>query len=297
MSGLRTVPLMETAPAQIGYFFDIYPRIAGPVILGAGIVALIWWYAYDVELARRRWRPGYGQRLLLATLLVTGGFVAGVGFLARGEIVWLYAALVFVIGRVLQGAVFVQFLRKLGVILGRVVDAVSGGGGGDGTSVVRRFVVSRLRRWAYFGILTLVAFGSAAVALLGGVVTDAPAFETVALTWTVFLAISTLGTLLWDLRYAAPDIQRLPLFGLLLCIAGTEVYVFDLPPQVRSFAAPYVTEYAPVVQFLQPMDWVLLAVGQAALLVGVAFSTAVLFFGPTDSDDERETDVARPDAK
>ncbi|MDS0241065.1 MULTISPECIES: hypothetical protein [unclassified Haloferax] len=297
MSGLRAVPLEGTAPGQLGYFFDIYPRIAGPVLLGLGIVALIWWYVYDVELARRRWGPRYGQRVLLATLLVVGGFVAGVGFLARGEIIWFYAALVFVIGRVLQGAIFVQFLRKLGALLGRVVKAVSGGGSGGGPSIVRRFVVNRLRRWAYFGVLTVVAFGGAAVALLGGVATDAPAFETVALTWTVFLTISTIGMLLWDLRYAAPDIQRLPLFGLLLCIAGTEVYVFDLPPQLRSFAAPYVTEYAPVVLFLQPMDWVLLVVGQVALLGGVGFATAVLFFGPKDADDEPETDVSRPDVE
>lgn len=264
--------------SQIGYFFELHPLIAGPIILGLGIFLLMFWYIYDVELRGYQNEFTHPERALIGGILTVGSFFTATGFIVRGRLIWFYALLMFTIGKSVEGAIFVRYVRKIIGILRRawkfVTRSSSSGKGKD--SALSRFVQRRLRRMGYHMSLTFVAVLTSLGGFAGALLLGFSAFETIMVIWTLFVATSSIGVLLWDLRYTSPDIPILPLLGLLFCIVGAEVYAFGVPPQVRGLLQVYLVYPSLVVSVLRLMDIFVLTLGQVAFLLGILFALLVL---------------------
>jgi hypothetical protein len=264
--------------SQIGYFFDFHPRIAGPIILGLGISLIVIWYIYGVVLGRYQEELARSERVTLTGIIVIGSFLTATGFIVRGKAVWFYALMMFALGRGVEGAIFVRYMQKIVGYLGQAWEFATRSkrsGGGD-SSALRGFLRRRLQRFGYHASLTVVAVIASLGGFVGATSLEFSVFSAVTLMWTLFVATSSIGTLLWDLRYTTPTVPMVPLLGLLFCIVGTEVYAFSVPQPFRDILQPYLTQPSLVIPALNPMDFFILAIGQLTFISGVLFALLVL---------------------
>ena len=240
-------------PLQLGLLLD-FPPLLGPATLGVGVLLLTVWFVADRLLPALGADAGPASETVLVATLVVGLFTTAIGAAVSTDALWAVALLLFLVGRGVEGAVFVRLLRKLAHYAAEAVAWLRGladvggssaarTGGPDGgvagavRSFVDRFVTKLLYRLLALGFL-LVAVGLTVV--LAATVVDFGRY-TVPQVYALVVGTSALFAFAWNIRPALDRLGPLPFAGVLCCVVGAEVYNFPpagvAPAAVRNALA------------------------------------------------------------
>lgn len=297
------------APLQLGLVLD-FPPLLAPATLGVGILLLTVWFVADRLLPALGVDANLASETVLVATLVVGLFTTAIGAAASTDALWAVALLLFLVGRGVEGAVFVRLLRKLAhyaaealAWLGGLVDGGSstgrsiagrsggpgGGVGGAARSLVEKYVTKLLYRLLALGFL-LVAVGVTVV--LGATVVDFGRY-TIPQVYALVVGTSALFAFAWNIRPALDRLGPLPFGGVLCCVVGAELYNFPptgiAPATVQS--ALETADRLISVPFLGlgdlPTELAVAVAGIGAYALGAGFASLVVVV----NDEQRETPV------
>ncbi|MFB6140766.1 MAG: hypothetical protein ABEJ26_10070 [Halosimplex sp.] len=225
-------------PLQIGLLLDFPPFVA-PATIGVGVLLLTVWFVADRLLPALGLDADIASETVLVATLVVGLFATALGTAASTDSLWAVALLLFLVGRGVEGAVFVHLVRKLAHYVGGAVGwfraAIARATGGDrpGRSSrggVRTAARSLLEKYVRKLLYRLVALGFLLTAVAMTVVLSTLVLDfggyTVPQVYAVVVGTSALFTFAWDVRPALDRLGPLPFAGVICCVVGAEVYNF-----------------------------------------------------------------------
>lgn len=236
MTGVALGGPSAARPLQLGLLLD-FPPLLGPATLSVGVLLLTVWFVADRLLPVLGVDTGLPSETVLVATLVVGLFTTALGAAVSTDALWAVALLLFLVGRGVEGAVFVRLLRKLAHYAAKAVawlrgladvrgsstdGAAAGGAAGAVRSFVDRFVTKLLYRLLALGFL-LVAVGVTVV--LAATVVDFGRY-TVPQVYALAVGTSALFAFAWNIRPALDRLGPLPFAGVLCCVVGAEVYNF-----------------------------------------------------------------------
>ena len=286
-------------PLQLGLLLD-FPPLLAPTTLSVGILLLTVWFVADRLLPALGVDADAASETVLVTTLVVGLFTTAIGAAASTDALWAVALLLFLVGRGVEGAVFVRLLRKLAHYAAEAVAWLRGLVGRRGSSTDRnatgrshgsvggarsaarsfvdRFVTKLLYRLVAFGFL-LVAVGATVV--LAATVVDFGRY-TIPQVYALAVGTSALFTFAWNIRPALDRLGPLPFAGVLCCVVGAEVYNFPqagiAPAAVRNAlnAADRLVSVSFVGFGDVPTELAVVAAGIGAYALGAGFAGLVV---------------------
>ncbi|QLH79479.1 hypothetical protein HZS55_20225 [Halosimplex rubrum] len=278
-------------PLQIGVLLD-FPPLLAPATIGVGILLLTVWFVADRLLPALGLDGGPASETVLVATLVVGLFTTALGAAATTDAVWAVALLLFLVGRGVEGAVFVRLLRKLAAYARKaalwLLGLLDRGGargrssGGGARRAARSFAEKLVRKLLY----RLVALGFLLVAVGATVVLAATAVDfggyTIPQVYALVVGTSALFALAWNIRPALDRLGPLPFGGVICCVVGAEVYNFPTvglaPTAVQN--ALEAGDRLIAVSFLDfgdvPTELAVVVVGIGAYVLGAAFAAIVV---------------------
>jgi len=211
--------MIEFAPVQVGLFVDEVPRWLGPALIFFGIECLLGIFVSRHLIRVHQHPPKEFQ--IAVWLIILGVLFSTAGFTQIAGITPLFALLLLVLGRMIEGAATIRLLRK--------VEAAFKSGGGSGLSVFERLVskfLSKLRYRAVIGLVILVTYTAILYTVLFSPLHRSLQYD-IALYWTVMVFTLSIIGLSWKLSDIQDELGSPLILGLFLCVAGAEVFNFQ----------------------------------------------------------------------
>lgn len=211
--------MIEFVPGQVGVFVDEVPRWLGPTLIFFGIESLLGIFVSQKLTRLSQHSPKEFQ--LAIYLAVLGILFSTAGFTQIVGVTPLFALLLLVLGRMIEGAAVVRLLRK--------IEAAIESGGNSGQTLLERLVskfLSKLRYRVLTGLVTLATYTAISYTVLFGPLHRGLRYD-IALYWTVMVFTLSIMGLSWKLSDIQDDLGSPLILGLFLCVAGAEVFNFQ----------------------------------------------------------------------
>jgi len=281
-------------PLQVGAFLDFNPWL-GPTLVSLGLLLLILW---DFQENWLDYIPIITTdhpivRGALAIPFAVGFSLATTAALVLTNSIGLLVIALFCLGRLVEASTLVYQFRKILYYIREVVSWVkrtrlfrfigySTSSRRDNSESVSSRIKGTLREKLILSAIKIVfVYGAVGAAVLYVVLTySGPSRAT--LIWAVLVAGGVTATILIRIRDIADSIGKLPVIGLLLCIAGTELYNlpglrFPYEQHITKQTKQIIPQITALPVSFQTADLVLVIIGQVALLAGIGISILFLW--------------------
>ena len=203
--------ISEYSILQMGLLFDYLPGWLGPTLVFFGIELVLVGVIDDtLPSIFSNWAQlNSREQLLTVSGLSIGPFILGSSVLHQYGGVQIYAALLFCIGRLIEGASGVLFYKKILHLI-----------------EYREFQGHTRQKFKHYLVLLFVVIASGWVAIQvwerGGYF--APQVTEIKLIWTLLtLFIATFG-ISYKLRFASGVLNKSTKLGFILCIGGAQIF-------------------------------------------------------------------------
>lgn len=218
--------MTNTFPVQIGFVLDETPVWLGPMLVFFGLKILLTEFVGQHILTTRRYslievRLG-SYSFMLGTLFATAGFTQSQG------VTGLFILVLFVAGKVVEGAAAIQLLIKIKNI------ATAPAAGNQSLVVsVKEKIISVLRYRVSLALVSIAFYSLVILSLVYGPVKQ-NLLTDLALYWTIALFTTTILGLSYKLNYAQEELGSVVILGLFLCVSGSEVYNYGIVNQILT---------------------------------------------------------------
>jgi hypothetical protein len=178
----------------------------------------------------------------------------------QANVFWLFTVILFITGRMIEGAIFIRGLQKILSLIRSVFDT---GTSSSQTSLPQDLVSKFLWKVIYNGIATVfILVAVLSIGITVATMTDTPTYSTPVMVAT-YLSTTAVFIFIWDIREIISQLHSLVVAGLTLCLAGTEIYNF---PQVKL---PIIQSFGRTAQNIYDIfyvEWLSLSVIDVALI-------------------------------
>jgi hypothetical protein len=281
-------------PLQVGAFLDYNPLL-GPTLVSLGLLLLILWDFQEnwFNLIPIITTDHTIARGALAIPFAVGFSLATTGALVLTDSLGLLVIALFCLGRLVEASTLVYQFRKIFYYACEAVSwakrtrvfqfvGSSPNPKRSNSESVGSRIKGKLREKFVLAIVKAVFVYGAVGATVVYVIHTHKGPSRATLIWAVLVAGGVSATILIRIRDIADGIGKVPVIGLLFCIAGTELYnlsglKFPYEQRVVELTKQTIPQITALPISFQPSDFVLVIIGQLALLVGIVISILFLW--------------------
>ena len=281
-------------PLQVGAFLNYNPLL-GPTLVSLGLLLLILWDFQEnwFDLLPIITTDHPIARGALAIPFAVGFSLATTAALVLTDAVGLLVIAIFCLGRLVEASTLVYQFRKIIYYVREAISwakrtrvfqfvgASTNPKRSNSESVGSR-VKGKLREKIILAIVkAMFVYGIVGATAVYVILTyTGPSRAT--LIWAVLVAGGVTATILIRIRDIADSIGKVPVIGLLFCIAGTELYNlsglrFPYEQRVVELSKQTIPQINALPISFQTSDFVLVIIGQVALLAGIIISLLLLW--------------------